>query len=53
MSFLEAQEGEQGARIGLRERPDAIVADEIASRAGAFSLARDLAARSSRTVGRS
>jgi DNA-binding response OmpR family regulator len=40
--FLEAQDGEQGARIGLRERPDAIVADEIASRAGAFSLARDL-----------
>jgi DNA-binding response OmpR family regulator len=42
VSFLEAQDGEQGARIGLRERPDAIVADEIASRAGAFSLARDL-----------
>jgi DNA-binding response OmpR family regulator len=42
VSFLEAQEGEQGARIGLRERPDAVVADEIASRAGAFSLARDL-----------
>ena len=33
VSFLEAQDGEQGARIGLRERPDAIVADEIASRA--------------------
>lgn len=42
VSFLETQDGEQGARIGLRERPDAIVADEIASRAGAFSLARDL-----------
>ena len=42
VSFLEAKDGEQGARIGLRERPDAIVADEIASRAGAFSLARDL-----------
>jgi len=42
VSFLEARDGEQGARIGLRERPDAIVADEIASRAGAFSLARDL-----------
>jgi DNA-binding response OmpR family regulator len=42
VSFLEAQDGEQGARIGLRERPDAVVADEIASRAGAFSLARDL-----------
>jgi DNA-binding response OmpR family regulator len=42
VSFLEARDGEQGARIGLRERPDAVVADEIASRAGAFSLARDL-----------
>jgi DNA-binding response OmpR family regulator len=42
VSFLEAQDGEQGARIGLRDRPDAVVADEIASRAGAFSLARDL-----------
>ena len=42
VSFLEAQDGEEGARIGLRERPDAVVADEIASRAGAFSLARDL-----------
>jgi DNA-binding response OmpR family regulator len=42
VSFQEAQDGEQGARIGLRERPDAVVADEIASRAGAFSLARDL-----------
>jgi DNA-binding response OmpR family regulator len=42
VSFLEAQDGERGARIGLRERPDAVVADEIASRAGAFSLARDL-----------
>jgi DNA-binding response OmpR family regulator len=42
VSFLEAQDGEQGAGIGLRERPDAVVADEIASRAGAFSLARDL-----------
>jgi hypothetical protein len=25
-----------------RERPDAVVADEIASRAGAFALAKDL-----------
>ncbi|MCI0634244.1 MAG: hypothetical protein L0206_10080 [Actinobacteria bacterium] len=42
LEFLDADEGEQGARIGLREHPDAVVADEIASRAGAFSLARDL-----------
>jgi DNA-binding response OmpR family regulator len=42
LEFLDAKDGEQGARIGLREHPDAVVADEIASRAGAFSLARDL-----------
>jgi len=42
LAFLDADDGEQGARIGLRERPDAVVADEIASRAGAFSLAKDL-----------
>ena len=42
LSFLEAPDGERGAEIGLRERPDAVIADEIASRAGAFSLARDL-----------
>ena len=42
VSFLEASDGELGARAGLRERPDAVVADEIASRAGAFSMARDL-----------
>ena len=42
VSFLNASDGERGARIGLRERPDAVVADEIASRAGAFSLAKDL-----------
>ena len=38
--FLEATDGGQGVRIALRDRPDAIVADEIASREGAFSLAR-------------
>jgi DNA-binding response OmpR family regulator len=42
VSFQDAVDGEQGARIGLRERPDAVVADEIASRAGAFGMARDL-----------
>jgi DNA-binding response OmpR family regulator len=42
VSFLDALDGELGARVGLRERPDAVVADEIASRAGAFSMARDL-----------
>jgi CheY-like chemotaxis protein len=38
--FLEATNGDEGAHIALRERPDAIVAEELASRAGAFSLAR-------------
>ena len=42
VSFLDAPNGELGAKVGLRERPDAVVADEIASRAGAFSMARDL-----------
>jgi DNA-binding response OmpR family regulator len=42
LRFLEAEDGEQGARIALRERPDAVVADEIASRAGAFALAKSL-----------
>lgn len=42
LSFLDATDGKNGAAIGLREDPDAVVADEIASRAGAFSLAKDL-----------
>jgi DNA-binding response OmpR family regulator len=42
VSFLDAPNGEIGAKVGLRERPDAVVADEIASRAGAFSMAKDL-----------
>ena len=42
LEFMEASDGEAGVRVALRERPDAIVADEIASRAGAFSLAKDL-----------
>jgi CheY-like chemotaxis protein len=42
LEFLDASDGVEGARVGLRARPDAIVADEIASRAGAFALARTL-----------
>jgi DNA-binding response OmpR family regulator len=42
LRFLEAVNGDEGARIALRERPDAVVADEIASRAGAFALAKAL-----------
>jgi DNA-binding response OmpR family regulator len=40
--FLEAADGERGVAVALRERPDAVVADEIMSPAGAFALARDL-----------
>lgn len=43
--FLEASDGERGLRIALVERPEVVVADEIASRAGAFSLAKDLRAQ--------
>lgn len=42
LRFGEARDGEQGASVALRERPDVVVADEIASRAGAFALARTL-----------
>lgn len=40
--FLEAPNGERGRMLALRRRPHAIVADEISSREGAFSLARTL-----------
>jgi DNA-binding response OmpR family regulator len=42
LRFRAAKNGELGLRAALRERPDAVVADEIASRAGAFALARSL-----------
>jgi DNA-binding response OmpR family regulator len=42
IEFLDATDGERGLEVAFRERPDVIVADEIASHAGAFSLARDL-----------
>jgi DNA-binding response OmpR family regulator len=42
IEFLHASDGERGIRVARREAPDAIVADEIASRAGAFALTRDL-----------
>jgi CheY-like chemotaxis protein len=42
LRFLEAPNGERGAATAFRERPDVVVADEIASRAGAFSMAMDL-----------
>jgi DNA-binding response OmpR family regulator len=42
LEFVEASDGEEGRRKAWRERPDAVVADVIASRMGAFALARDL-----------
>jgi CheY-like chemotaxis protein len=42
IAFLEASDGVRAARVARREAPDVIVADEIASRAGAFSVAMDL-----------
>jgi CheY-like chemotaxis protein len=40
--YLEARDGLEGIRIAWRELPDLVVADEIASRAGAFAVAKDL-----------
>jgi DNA-binding response OmpR family regulator len=42
LEFLEASDGVRGIRLAWRERPEVVVADEIASRAGAFALAKDL-----------
>jgi CheY-like chemotaxis protein len=38
----EAVDGREGLRVAWRELPDLVVADEIASGAGAFAVARDL-----------
>lgn len=42
MRFRAAKNGELGVRAALRDRPRVVVADEIASRAGAFALAKTL-----------
>ena len=42
LRFRAARNGDLGARAAIRDTPDVIVADEIASRAGAFALARTL-----------
>jgi len=42
LSFRAAANGELGIRAALRDRPQIVVADEIASRAGAFALAKAL-----------
>jgi DNA-binding response OmpR family regulator len=40
--YLEASDGIAGLRTAWRELPDVVVVDEIASRAGAFAVAKDL-----------
>jgi DNA-binding response OmpR family regulator len=42
VEFVHAKDGVQGIRLAWRELPDVVVADEIASRAGAFAVTRDL-----------
>ncbi len=42
LAFRAARNGELGLKAALRDRPDVIIADEIASREGAFSLAKGL-----------
>jgi CheY-like chemotaxis protein len=39
---VEAKDGLQGLKLAWRELPDVVVADEIASGAGAFAVAKDL-----------
>ncbi len=40
--FVEARDGVRGITLAWRHFPDVVVADEIASRAGAFAVAREL-----------
>ncbi len=42
LRFRAAADGELGTRAALRDRPDVVIADEIASRAGAFALTKTL-----------
>lgn len=42
LTFRAAANGELGMRAALRDRPEIVVADEIASRMGAFALAKGL-----------
>ena len=42
LRFRAAANGELGTRAALRDRPEIVVADEFASRAGAFALAKTL-----------
>jgi DNA-binding response OmpR family regulator len=40
--YLEAADGLEGIRVAWRELPEVVVADEIASRAGAFAVVKEL-----------
>ena len=40
--FVEARDGIRGVALAWRHLPEVVVADEIASRAGAFAVAREL-----------
>jgi DNA-binding response OmpR family regulator len=42
LRFRAAANGELGTRAALRDRPQIVVADELASRAGAFALTKTL-----------
>jgi DNA-binding response OmpR family regulator len=42
LRFRAAKNGDLGTKAALRDRPEVIIADELASREGAFSLARTL-----------
>jgi DNA-binding response OmpR family regulator len=42
LRFRAAANGELGTRAALRDRPEIVVADELASRAGAFALTKTL-----------
>jgi DNA-binding response OmpR family regulator len=42
VELIESTNGERAVAAVWRERPDVVVADEIASRMGAFAMARDL-----------
>jgi CheY-like chemotaxis protein len=42
LRFRAAANGELGLRAALRDRPQMVVADELASRMGAFALAKSL-----------
>lgn len=50
-TYLEATDGLEGIRTAWRELPDVVVADEIASRAGAFAVAKDLTGATQRFPG--